>query len=137
MDAAPAPLPSPAGFESHALGLARQSQNGFRIVVTVELEEIRILIDGPLEQHMIVGAADRACAQTLEMGRGELRIEELEAASFQARHQMDKRHLAGVGRAREHAFAEEGGADPHPVETADQLFILPALDRMTAAHLEE
>ncbi len=46
-----------AGF-ALSFGLGRQPQNGFGIAIAGEFEEIRVLVDGALEQPMIVGAAD-------------------------------------------------------------------------------
>ena len=47
--------------------------------------------------------------------------------------QMDQAHLRGVGLAREHALAEEGRAQRHAVEPADQPAFAPGLDGMGVA----
>src|SRR3712207_1182364 len=67
----------------------------------------------------------------------ELAVEEPVAAYDEARHQPGERHLRGVFPEREHAFAEEGGAEVDAVEPADQLAPLPAFDRMGVAMLVE
>src|SRR3546814_15759657 len=51
--------------------------------------------------------------------------------------QVRQRHLAGIAGAAEHGFAEEGGAQRHAIEAADQLVALPAFDRMGEAQLDE
>ena len=50
----------------------------------------------------------------------ELAVEQGEIADLQARDEPGQRDLRGVGRAAEHAFAEEGAAELHAVEPADQ-----------------
>ena len=54
-----------------------------------------------------------------------------------ARDQPGKRDLRRIGRAAEHAFAEEGAAELHAVETADESLVLPHLDRMGVARAVE
>ena len=41
--------------------------------------------------------------------------------------------LRSIGHAAEHRFAEEGPAQLHAIEAADQLSIVPAFDRMGMA----
>jgi len=60
----------------------------------------------------------------------ELAIQELEPADFQACDEVGERDLGCVARAAEHALAEEGGAQPHAIQAADELIVLPGLDRM-------
>jgi hypothetical protein len=55
----------------------------------------------------------------------ELAVEQGEAADDQPRDQPGERYLRGVGPRREHAFAEEGGAQPDAVEPADELAFQP------------
>ena len=52
-------------------------------------------------------------------------------------HEIDERHLAGVARGGEHALAEEGAAERHAVEPADQPPVLPGLDRVAVAGVEQ
>ena len=63
----------------------------------------------------------------------ELAVEQLEAAGLQPGDQPCQRYLGGIGAVREHAFAEESRAELHPIETADQFAVRPALDRMGMA----
>ena len=67
----------------------------------------------------------------------ELRVEQREAAAFEPRHEMDQRDLRGVALAVEHALAEEGGAEPHAVEPADQPPVPVGLDGVAMAEVEE
>jgi len=59
-----------------------------------------------------------------------LAIQQFEPAGLEARDQMRERDLGGVPCAAEHAFAEEGRAQPHAIEAADELVVLPGFDRM-------
>ena len=63
----------------------------------------------------------------------ELGVEQREAARPQPRDQIDQGDLAGVAVAREHALAEERGAERDAVEAADQLAVAPALDAVGMA----
>ena len=67
----------------------------------------------------------------------ELRVEQAKAAIFQPRSEVDKRDLAGVRFVREHALSEEGASQRHPIESAYQLAVSPALDGMAKPHFEE
>ncbi len=68
---------------------------------------------------------------------GKLRVEQPEPAGAKAREQMHERRLRGVARAMEHAFAEEGAAQAHPIKAADQGLALVGLDRMGMAGCEQ
>ena len=57
--------------------------------------------------------------------------------SLQPLDQMDQADLRGVALAREHAFAEEGAAERHAVEAADQPAVAPGFDRVAVAAPEE
>jgi hypothetical protein len=72
-------------------------------------------------------------AESAQMLGHELAVEQLEPADDQPGDQPGERHLGRVAPGREHALAEEGGAEPHAVQAADQLAILPCLDRMGVA----
>src|ERR1051326_7128213 len=50
---------------------------------------------------------------------------------------MYERDLARIGDAAEHALAEKGAAERDPIETADQFTVMPALDAVRGAPLEE
>ena len=63
--------------------------------------------------------ADRA--ERGEVVGHELAVEQREIAGLEARDQPGERDLRGVGRAAEHAFAEEGAAELDAVEPADEL----------------
>ena len=56
-----------------------------------------------------------------------------EIAGLEAGDKPGKRDLRCVGHAAEHAFAEEGAAELHAVEPADEIARLPDLDRMGVA----
>src|SRR5260221_8751867 len=117
MDAAPAPSPSPAASckACRQNRTTRKAQHCFRIAVALEFEKFAVRFDRLFEQHVIIGAAYAARPQPFKMRCGELRIEQVKTAGFEARHQMDERHLAGIGLAREHALAEEGATDPDAI----------------------
>ena len=70
------------------------------------------------------------------LGR-ELRVEQPEPSGAKAREQMHQRNLRGVPGAMEHAFAEEGAAQAHPVKAADQGVPLVGLNRMRTAGGEQ
>ena len=67
----------------------------------------------------------------------ELAVEQPVSPHPEPRDQPGERHLGRVGRAREHALAEEGGAERHPVQAADQHPVAPAFDRTGVAELVE
>ena len=52
----------------------------------------------------------------------------LESAGVEPCHEVHECHLAGIGDAGEHALAEEDGTDPHAIEAAHELAVLPAFD---------
>ena len=68
---------------------------------------------------------------------GELGVEEHEAARLQPLDQPDEADLRGVALTREHAFAEEGAAERHAVEPADETLALPCLDSVAVAEAEK
>lgn len=70
------------------------------------------------------------------MSGDELGVEQREAAIFQTGDEIDQRDLAGVPRCGEHAFAEEGAAQMDAVKAADQLALLPDLDRVAMTERE-
>ena len=72
-------------------------------------------------------------AELRQVRREELRVEQDEAAEPEPRHQMHQRHLGGVAHPAEHALAEEGAAQHHAIEPADQPPLLPDLDRVRVA----
>jgi len=63
----------------------------------------------------------------------ELAVEQFEAADLQPRDQMRERDLGCIARAAEHALAEKGRAQPHAIQPANYLAVLPGLDRMRIA----
>jgi len=63
----------------------------------------------------------------------ELAVEQLKVPDAQARHQMSERHLRRIAHPAEHALAEEGRAKANAVKPADQLAVVPGLDRMGVA----
>ena len=64
-----------------------------------------------------------------EMRRHELRIEERVAAAPEPRRQVEEADLRRVATPVEHAFAEEGRAECHPVERTHQAVVLIGFDR--------
>src|SRR5690606_2616204 len=60
-----------------------------------------------------------------------------EAASAKAFHQVHQRDLGAVALGREHALAEEGGAETDAVEPADQAPLAPHLDGVAVADVEQ
>ena len=71
------------------------------------------------------------------MAGDELRVEQVEAAIFEPRDEIDERDLARVARLGEHALAEKRPAEMHAIEAADQLVPLPDLDRMAMTEREQ
>ena len=87
-------------------------------------------------QIILLGHLDRA--EAAQMVGHELAVEQPVAADPQPRHQPGERHLGRVAPGREHALAEEGGAEADSVEAAGELALVPAFDRMgVAAGVEE
>src|SRR5579859_5754380 len=62
-----------------------------------------------------------------------LRVEQLEAARDQSRHQMHQRDLGRVADSMKHALAEKGATEIDAVEPAGEVTILPDLDRVAVA----
>tara|TARA_R110000851_G_scaffold71391_4_gene158918 strand:- start:901 stop:1389 length:489 start_codon:yes stop_codon:yes gene_type:complete len=57
-------------------------------------------------------------------------IQQDELVFQQMCHQMDERNLGRVGRARKHAFTEEGTAQGDAIQAAHELIALPAFYRV-------
>jgi hypothetical protein len=60
----------------------------------------------------------------------ELAVEQGKIPGFQSGDEPGQRDLGRVGRATEHAFAEEGPAELHAIKPADEIAFAPYLDRM-------
>jgi hypothetical protein len=60
----------------------------------------------------------------------ELAVEKREIADAQTGDEPGERDFGCVAHAAEHALAEEGAAELHAIEAADQLIAVPDLDRM-------
>jgi hypothetical protein len=84
---------------------------------------------------MILGTRNLDPTEACKMWRQELGIEEPETTRPQPRDRMGKGDLRAIHPAREHAFAEEGRPDHHPIDPTGKLIILPDLDAVGAAHL--
>ena len=82
---------------------------------------------------LVLGAGDLVRAELGQVLGQELAVEQGEAAEPEARHEMDEGELGGVAGAAEHALAEEGAAEDHAIQAADQGLALPDLDRMGMA----
>ncbi len=89
------------------------------------------------EQRDISFARDADRAERGEMVGHELAVEQGEIPDLQPRHEPGQRDLRGIGRAAEHAFAEERAAELDPVEAADKIVRLPDFDRMGVVQLVE
>jgi len=63
----------------------------------------------------------------------ELAVEERVATGLQASDEPGEGDLRCIGRAAEHAFAEEGSAELDAIEAADELVTAPDFDRMGVA----
>src|SRR5262245_23098702 len=98
---------------------------------------MRLAGEGRGQALAIILAWDFQRAEAGEMLGDELRVQESVVPLAESGDQVHESHLAGIGRGREHAFAEEGAAEADPVETADQLAVEPGLDAMGMAHAEE
>src|SRR5437868_13216444 len=63
----------------------------------------------------------------------ELAIEQAEIADLEPSDEPGERDLRGVPFAAEHALAEEGAAQLHAIDSADEVGAVPDLDRMGMA----
>jgi hypothetical protein len=68
------------------------------------------------------------------MGGLELAVEQREAAEAQPCDQPGQGDLRRIGRAADHAFAEEGATDREAIQSADQPVAVAAFHRMCEAH---
>src|SRR5579871_4326982 len=89
------------------------------------------------EQRLELAARDGACAEAREVARGQLAVDHRERVAPAHRHQVRQRDLRGIACAAEHRLAEEHPAEAYPVETAGELTLLPYLDAVGVAQLEE
>jgi hypothetical protein len=64
----------------------------------------------------------------------ELAVEQPEAPHPQPRHQPGQCHLGSIGRAGEHALAEESAAKRYAIKATDQPPIFPAFDTVSMTH---
>src|SRR5438876_9714363 len=62
------------------------------------------------EQTMVPGTGDSDAAETCQMRRQELRVEQAVSAEPEPDHQMHEGDLARIDGAAEHALSEKGGA---------------------------
>src|SRR5262249_2733137 len=85
------------------------------------------------KQLVIPSALHFGGPEGLEMRGDELGVEQDETAGAQARHEMHQRDLRGVAGAVEHALAEEGAAEAHPVKAAHQGAAVIDLDGVAMA----
>src|SRR5689334_13056421 len=67
----------------------------------------------------------------------ELGVEQAIAACLKPRDKMHERDLRRIARAMKHALAEEGAAQRHAIEAADQFDALIDLDGVAVAALEQ
>ncbi len=59
-----------------------------------------------------------------------LAVDERNVPRAALRDEARERDLRGVGRAREHGFAEEHAPESYAIEAADQLALVPGLERV-------
>ena len=71
-----------------------------------------------------------------QVSRDELGVEQGEAPIFEPGDEINERDLARVAGTGEHAFAEKGAAEMHPVKSAGEHAVLPDLNRMAMAERE-
>ena len=72
-------------------------------------------------------------AELAQMFGHKLSIKQGEAASDQPGSEMNERDFARITLARDHAFAEEGRPQNDAIKPADELFAVPAFNRMGMA----
>src|SRR2546429_7863547 len=94
-------------------------------------------MQAPGKQPLVAGAENLDRAKLRQMRRQELRDEKAITAESKPRHEMDERHLAGIGDPAEHALAKERRAERDAIEAADQLALVPAFDAVRRAALEQ
>jgi hypothetical protein len=63
----------------------------------------------------------------------ELAIKQRKMTYLQACHQPGQRDLRGIGHPAEHRLSEECAAQLHAIKAANQLFVVPAFDRVSLA----
>jgi len=63
----------------------------------------------------------------------ELAVEKGEVPDFESCDKPGERNLRCISHSAEHAFSEEGSSEPDAVKPADELVVVPDLDRMRVA----
>src|SRR5262249_2444863 len=118
-------LPKMAGRAANTAGIAPQNcQGGNKAFMScpggnpVSEGPDRFGVESVVQFQQVTFARNLDGAEAGQVRGDELGVEQDEAAPFQAFHQMHQGHLAGIAAAREHAFAEKGGAQPHAVQAA-------------------
>ena len=66
--------------------------------------------------------------ELIEVRVVELGVQQHVTAINQVSDKVHERDLRGIGRAAEHAFAEERAAERDAIKAADELFAVPAFD---------
>src|SRR5690606_35017846 len=89
------------------------------------------------ENPLIGRTPDLDRAELAQMLGHELRVKQSKVRRAQHRDEMDQRDLGRVAIEVEHALAEEGAPDPHPIEPAGEPAVAPCLDRMAMRAAEE
>jgi hypothetical protein len=74
-------------------------------------------------------------AESSNVGRGLLAIDETKVPSLKLSDQPDERHLGRIIDLRKHGLGKEGAPECHAIESTDQLIILPCLDGMSVAEV--
>src|ERR1700730_4546799 len=86
---------------------------------------------------VILLAFDFDRAEAFKVLGQELGVEQAIAAEFEARDEMDERHLRGVALEVKHALAEKCTPDRHAVKAAYELAFAPGLDGMAMPTAEK
>ena len=84
-------------------------------------------VDCILQQFEVDDPGYFYCAESCQMWRRPLGVEQLEAILPKALHESYERDLGGVSRAAEHALAEKYSADGQSVEPTDEFSVFPRL----------
>ena len=90
-------------------------------------------LDGLLQPFKIFNSGDINPSQLCRYWSKHLNIKQAELALPQMFRQMKQRHFRGIAYAVEHGFARKKAADCDPVDTANKLRGLPALQAMSMA----
>lgn len=89
--------------------------------------EVSWLVNRCFESAAVLSPRHFEGAKLGEVLRDPLGVEQAVAAGVEPANEVDEGNLAGVHLAAEHAFAEEGSAESHTIQPADEVALTPAL----------